>query len=52
MLTHHEAMTSNVVVEDMISISARTLFDPGVTHSFISNAFAYKLNQPPEFLRF
>jgi len=46
--THQKAMVSNAVVEDMIAISghiARALFDPGATHSFISNAFSYKLNQ-------
>ena len=47
-LTHREAMASNVVVEGMIFISghiAHALFDPGATHSFVSSAFAYKLNQ-------
>ena len=54
-LTHREAMASNAVVEGMISISghiAHTLFDPGATHSFIFSAFAYKLNQVSEPLRF
>ena len=43
------------MVEGMISISGyigRALFDPSATHSFISSAFANKLNQPPEFLEF
>jgi len=54
-LTHREAMASNAVVEGMIFISgyiAHALFDPGATHSFISNAFAYKLNQVSEPLEF
>ena len=44
-------MTSNAVVEGMISISghiAHALFDLRATHSFISSAFAYKLNQVSE----
>jgi len=48
-------MTSNAVVESMISISghiAYALFDPGATHSFISSTFAYKLNQVLEPLGF
>jgi len=47
-LTHREAMTSNAVVEGIISISghiAHALFDLGASHSFISSAFAYKSNQ-------
>ena len=54
-LIHREAMASNAVVEGMISISGHithALFDPGATHSFISSAFAYKLNQVSEPLRF
>jgi len=54
-LTHREAMASNAVVEGMISISGHithALFDPGATHSFISSAFAYKLNQVSEPLGF
>ena len=54
-ITHQEAMASNAVVEGMIFISgyiAHALFDPGATHSFISSAFAYKLNQVLEPLRF
>ena len=54
-LTHREAMASNAVVEGMISLSghiAHALFDPVATHSFISSAFAYKLNQVSESLRF
>jgi len=54
-LTHHEAMASNSMVEGMISISghiALALFDLGATHSFISSAFAYKLNHTPEPLGF
>jgi len=54
-LTHQDAMTSNTVVEGMISISghiARALFDLGATHSFIFSTFAYKLNQTPELLGF
>jgi len=48
-------MASNAVAEGMISISGHithALFDPGATHTFISSAFAYKLNQTPEPLRF
>ena len=44
-------MASNAVVGGMISISghiAHALFDPGATHSFISSAFTYKLNQVSE----
>ena len=54
-LTYREAMASNAVVEGMISISgyiAHALFDPEATHSFISSAFAYKLNQVSEPLGF
>jgi len=54
-LTHREAMASNAAVEDIISILghiAHALFDPGATHSFISSAFAYKLNQTSEPLGF
>jgi len=54
-LTHQEVMTSNAVVEGMISISghiAHALFNPGATHSFIFSAFAYKLNQASEPLGF
>jgi len=39
----------------MISLSghtARVLFDPGATFSFISSAFSYKVNQFLESLRF
>jgi len=53
--THQGARASNVVAEGMVSISgytAHALFDPGATHSFISNVFAYKLNRPPESLGF
>ena len=44
-------MASNAIVEGMSSISghvARALFDPEATHSFMSSAFASKLNQPPK----
>ena len=54
-LTHQDAMTSNTVVEGMISISghiARVLLDFRATHLLISSAFAYKLNQTPEPLGF
>ena len=48
-------MASNAVVEGMITLSghiAHALFDPAAAHSFISSAFAYKLNQVSEPLRF
>ena len=54
-MIHREGMALNAVVEGTISISghiAHVLFDPGATHSFISNAFAYKLNQVSELLEF
>ena len=54
-MTHREAMASNAVVEDMISISghiAHALFDPGATHLFIYSTFASKLNQVSEPLGF
>ena len=54
-LTPQDGRASNSVVEGMISLSGHTahaLFDPCATHSFISSAFAYKLNQSPESLGF
>ena len=54
-LTHREVMASNAIVEGMISITghiAHALFDHVATHSFISSAFAYKLNQASEPLGF
>ena len=35
-----------------LGYTTQALFDPGATHSFISSAFAYKLNQSPESLGF
>jgi len=52
-LTQQDARTSNAVVEGMIPLAghnARALFDPGATHSFVSDTLAFKLNQPPESL--
>ncbi|XP_050240799.1 uncharacterized protein LOC126689609 [Quercus robur] len=46
-LTQQDANTSNVVVTSIIPVSttyAYALFDPGATHSFISNNFAKKHN--------
>ena len=54
-LTQQEARASNVVVEGITCIMgnpARVLFDPGATHSFVSAAFAFKLNKKPELLEF
>ena len=47
-LTQRDAQASNVVVEGMIILpgyTTRALFDPGTTHSFISNAFVNKLDK-------
>ena len=54
-LTQQEARTSNAVVEGITCImghTARVLFDPGATHSFVSTIFASKLNKKPEPLEF
>ena len=54
-MTQQEARTSNVVVEGTINLMghiARVLFDPGATYSFVSSAFASKLNMKPEPLKF
>jgi len=54
-VSQHEARTSNAVVAGIITLSghvARTLFDPGATHSFVSNAFAGKLDRTPQPLNF
>jgi len=48
-------MSSNAVAEVMISILgyiARVIFDPRANYSFISSAFACKLNQITEPLGF
>ena len=53
-LIQQKAQTSNAIVEGAFTLSrytARTLFDPGTTHSFISNAFANELNKSPESLQ-
>jgi len=50
-----EAWTSNAMVAGMITLSrhiARTLFDLGATHSFISNAFNSKLDRTTQPLKF
>ena len=47
-LNPQDAKASNIVVEGIVSLAGHTtraLFDPGTAHSFISNAFAPKLNQ-------
>ena len=52
-MTQQEAQTSNAIVKVTITLSghiARTMFDPEVTHSFISNSFSNKLNRYPELL--
>ena len=54
-LSQQEIRVSNTVVEGITCImghTARVLFDPGATHSFISTAFASKLNKKPELLEF
>ena len=54
-LTQQDARTSNVVVEGTINImeyTARILFDPSATHSFVFSAFISKLNMKPELLKF
>ena len=53
-LTQRDVQTSNATVEGMITLSgytARALFDPRATHSFISNAFANKLDKSPKSLQ-
>ena len=50
-LTQQEARASNAVVESITCIMehiARVLFDPGATHSFVTAAFASKLNKKSE----
>lgn len=52
-MTHHDAEAANEVVESMILISnneASTLFDSCSTQSFVSHAFAAKLENPPSTL--
>ena len=54
-LTQEEARVSSALVEGIIRIlghTARVLFDPGATHSFVSTTFASKLNKKPELLKF
>ena len=54
-LTQQEARASSIVLEGIICIMghiARLFFDPGAIHSFISAAFASKLNNEPETLEF
>ena len=49
--TQQEARASNAMVECITCImghNARVLFDPGVAHSFVSAAFASKLNKKSE----
>ena len=48
-LTQQDARKLNIVVECMIILAghtARVLFDIDATHSFISDKFASKFNQP------
>ena len=50
-LTQQEARASNAMVEGITCImryTARVLFDPGTTHSFVSAAFASKLKKKAE----
>jgi len=54
-LTQEETRVSNALVEGIIRIlehTARVLFNLGDTHSFVSTAFASKLNKKPELLKF
>ena len=54
-LTKQEARASNAVVEGTVCLArytARVLFDPGATHSFISFAFASKMNNESESMKF
>jgi len=54
-LTQQEARTSNAMVKGIIrkmGHTARVLFDPDATHSFVSSTFASKLNKKPEPLKF
>ena len=54
-LTQQEVRASNAMVEGITCIighTARILFDHGATHSFISAAFASKLNKKLEPLEF
>ena len=54
-LIQQEARASNVMIEGITCImgyTARVLFDPGAIHSFISAAFASKLNKKAEPLEF
>jgi len=46
-LTQQDARALDTVVEGMISLAehtTRALFDPGVTHLFVFDTFASKLN--------
>jgi len=54
-LTQQEARASNAMVEDITCIMGHTtwvLFNPSATYSFISAAFASKLNKKSEPLEF